>query len=242
VEIALSLAIIAFALVAIIGVLPTGLKVQKENLEETIVNQDGIFILEALRSGSKGIDELTNFVESITIKYGTASTVTFTNTTASVPNRLTNGLHIVGLLSTPKIEVLPNGASRSNSVTARVRAISGVASEKGKQSEELAFRYHLVSEVLPFTARPSGANAASSIDDLRHSLSLFRNLYEIRLTLRWPLYQRGTTWETGRGRKTFRTLVSGELRGFGPVNSPNYLYFFEPNTFSLTNSFTTVLQ
>jgi hypothetical protein len=40
VEIAISLAVIGFALVAIIGVLPRGLRVQRENREETIINQD----------------------------------------------------------------------------------------------------------------------------------------------------------------------------------------------------------
>src|SRR5213078_3899054 len=50
VEIALCLAIIAFALVAIIGVLPTGMRVQKENREDTIINQDGMFLVEAIRS------------------------------------------------------------------------------------------------------------------------------------------------------------------------------------------------
>ncbi|MBI2947111.1 MAG: type II secretion system protein, partial [Verrucomicrobia bacterium] len=53
VEIALSLAIIAFALVAIIGVLPAGVKVQQENREETVINQDGLYLLEAIRTGSK---------------------------------------------------------------------------------------------------------------------------------------------------------------------------------------------
>ena len=50
VEIALSLAIIAFALVAIIGVLPAVVKVQKEIREETIISQDGLYILEAIRT------------------------------------------------------------------------------------------------------------------------------------------------------------------------------------------------
>jgi hypothetical protein len=222
VEIALCLGIIAFALVGIIGVLPTGLKVQKENLEETIINQDGVFLLEAIRSGSKGADDLTNYVESVTVKYGTGTPIIFTNTTRNVANRLTNGLHIVGLLSTPKLERLPDGTIRSNSVTARIRAINGVASEKGKQAEDLSFRYHLISEVLPFSNRPAIG---------------LKNLYDVRLTIRWPLYQKAGTWEYGRGRKTFRTLVAGELHGFGPVRSPSYLYFFEPNSFTATNSF-----
>src|SRR4051794_32529323 len=65
IEIAFSLAIVAFALVAIMGVLPTGMTVQKDNREDTVINQDGMFWLESLRSGSHGIDDLTNYVETI---------------------------------------------------------------------------------------------------------------------------------------------------------------------------------
>jgi type II secretory pathway pseudopilin PulG len=66
VEIALSLAIIGFALVAIIGVLPAGLNVQKNNREETIVTQDANYFMDAIRSGARGLDDLTNNIISIT--------------------------------------------------------------------------------------------------------------------------------------------------------------------------------
>ena len=66
VEIALCLAIIGFALVAIIGVLPTGLNVQKENREETIINQEAAVWMDAIRNGAQGYDDLTNQVIAIT--------------------------------------------------------------------------------------------------------------------------------------------------------------------------------
>src|SRR5665647_1612048 len=49
VEIAICLAIIGFALVAIIGVLPLGMNTQRDNREETIINQDATVLLEAVR-------------------------------------------------------------------------------------------------------------------------------------------------------------------------------------------------
>ena len=55
VEIAISLGVIAIALVAILGVLPTGVRVQRDNREDTILNQEGVFWVEAIRSGSKGL-------------------------------------------------------------------------------------------------------------------------------------------------------------------------------------------
>ena len=66
VEIAICLAIIGFALVAIIGILPIGMSVQKDNREETIINFDANYLLNAIRSGALGQDELTNYVISIT--------------------------------------------------------------------------------------------------------------------------------------------------------------------------------
>src|SRR3954466_2814828 len=67
VEIALCIAVVAFALVAILGVLPTGMTVQKDNRDDGVINQDGRYWLEAIRSGARGLDDITNFVESITI-------------------------------------------------------------------------------------------------------------------------------------------------------------------------------
>ncbi|TAL01957.1 MAG: hypothetical protein EPO07_07905, partial [Verrucomicrobia bacterium] len=62
VEVAIALAVIGFALVAIIGVLPTGLEVQKNNREETIIDHDANYFLNAIRHGERGIDDLTNYV------------------------------------------------------------------------------------------------------------------------------------------------------------------------------------
>ena len=67
VEIALSIAIVAFAMVAIIGIMPTGFEAQRLNRGKTIINQDGAYLLETIRSGALGLDALTNFVDSIVI-------------------------------------------------------------------------------------------------------------------------------------------------------------------------------
>src|SRR5258707_10516100 len=66
VEIALCLAIIGFALVAIIGILPTGLSVQRDNREESVINFDANFLMEAIRTGARGQDDLTNSILIIT--------------------------------------------------------------------------------------------------------------------------------------------------------------------------------
>src|SRR5271156_3068044 len=66
VEVAISLAIIGIALVAIIGVLPMGMNVQRENREATVINQDATVFIEAIRNGARGLDDLTNYVYAIT--------------------------------------------------------------------------------------------------------------------------------------------------------------------------------
>ena len=66
VEIAICLAIIGIALVAIIGVLPIGMRTQRDNREETIINQDATVFIEAIRNGARGLNDLTNYVYAIT--------------------------------------------------------------------------------------------------------------------------------------------------------------------------------
>jgi type II secretory pathway pseudopilin PulG len=55
IEIAIALGVIAFALIAIIGILPTGLQTERDNREETIINQDARLLLEAIRSGGRDV-------------------------------------------------------------------------------------------------------------------------------------------------------------------------------------------
>src|SRR5438552_3367399 len=79
IEIAISLGVIGFALVAIIGILPSGMQVQRDNREETIVNQDLTVFLDAIRGGEKGLDDLTNYVYAITnvdTQYSAQGTIT----------------------------------------------------------------------------------------------------------------------------------------------------------------------
>jgi type II secretory pathway pseudopilin PulG len=175
VEIAISLAIIGFALVAIIGVLPIGMTVQKDNREETIINQDATVFVNAIRNGARGLDDLTNYVTMITEEVWTWVSPTkppqlvssnwfnYANSSLGEQFRLTSGYRIVGLLSTPKYVPLisPRGVSlglNSNRVVAYVRSISGAASEKTPTNyltisglaNSFSFSYRLTSEVIPY--------------------------------------------------------------------------------------------
>src|ERR1700744_4244934 len=80
IEIAIAIGVISFALVAIIGILPRGLNVQKDNREDTIVSEDANLFMQAIRAGgmmtndqfhniivpnAPGLNFLTNYVEGI---------------------------------------------------------------------------------------------------------------------------------------------------------------------------------
>jgi type II secretory pathway pseudopilin PulG len=244
VEIAFSLAIIGFALVAIIGVLPYGMNVQQDNREETIINQDATVFMNAIRNGVLGLDDLTNYVVAITNevwqypdgavkgnfvgRYG--YTLTSSSTTPQFP--LINGFRIVGLLSTPKYVRYTSGRQSgiiSNNVMAYVRSMSGPANEKFPQNnpsmEDLAFSYRMTSEVVPYGTNyydPSWVNQ----NNVTLVNNLQANLHDLRLLFRWPLRSQG---KLGQGGQSFRTLVSGQLlqTNVGEVN----LYFFQPRTY-----------
>lgn len=252
VEIALCLAIVGFALVAIIGVLPAGLNVQKENREDTILNQDATVWLDAIRSGSQGYDELTNYVDRIRVesyRYDTSNTVTPVKLAdlvgeqqagAGVDVVITNGQLIVGLLSTPRIYRAPNlaadGGFVSNYVTAYVRAINSSAADAPPQDNlnvrDLSFRYRMVVEVSPVTSFDPELIQTNATDHV-----LRDNLSDVRLLFRWPLKQPFSVMPApdpvaGNSRMSFRTQVGGPISLVANADYPKVPFFFlQPRQF-----------
>lgn len=255
IEIAIALAVIAFALVAIIGVLPTGINVQKDNREDTIVNQDGPYWIEAIRSGAKGLDHLTNFVESVTIRaFNQNSDVTTTHFHPDtfpgvtkpgnvVPDLLT-GERIIGLLSMPKYFPTDDPlVFITNEISARVHALSGAAVEQGTNSRDLGFAYQLKVENVPFSyfAFPTIAHSTNdnSPENLARSNRFYEvknmatyfadtnaNVHELRISLNWPLRADGVG---GPNRQQFRSLISSRqvVTNIAGTN----MWFFLPQNF-----------
>src|SRR5688572_9771155 len=151
VEIALSLAVVAFALVAIMGVLPTGMTVEKDNREDTLINQEGRYWLEAIKSGARGLDEITNYVESVRIDRITAGNKTNTVEFENTPTKPLSPTDIISLLSTPKYPDGPGGAL-TNRVIARLRPITGSAGDRapmqGTTTNNISFRYQMQVEIV----------------------------------------------------------------------------------------------
>ena len=252
IEIALCLGIIGFALVAIIGVLPAGLNVQKANREETIVDQDAAVWMNAIRNGAQGFDDLTNSVIGITnywTQYKADGTVDKSNNdgysfSGSIVRSLglpadvfplTNGQHIIGLLSMPKYlppaGPLSGGPYQSNYVVAYVQAMSGSAVEKAPQDNQTvrlaAFAYKMIPEIISYV--PVDTNAVNASATYRHFVwNLQTNLHDIRLTFRWPYLPNG---DVGNGRLTFRSMAGGSVASqnlFG-----QQVYFFQSSTYTI---------
>lgn len=237
VEIAISIAVVAFALVAIMGVLPTGLTVQKENREDTIINQEGRYWLEAIRSGARGLDDITNYVESIRVPFN-GTMVEFRNT----PETPLTARQIVGLLSSP---LQPSSATNNtNRVIARIKAITGAAVDQGGLTNETSFRYEMHVHLTPHRILPDNfvldtydANRRQGAYYMQQQAMIGNNLHDVRLVLRWPLYERGVAgWAAGNNRRTFRAQVAGLLNPVSLTEGGRTIDpeggFVQPNRFS----------
>lgn len=193
VEVALSLAIVAFAMVAIIGVMPMGLNVQKENREETIISQDAAVILEAIRAGNSS-SNLTALSSACMQMQGPI--------TALAVGSNSPALDIVRRLSIPRWDT----SYVTNLVQGHFRAMSGNLGDTATAANQMAFSYVVTSEVTNFTASPTIPTNGVGY--------LTNNLYEVKLTFQWPVYDGAPgvfPTRVGEKRLVVRTFISGQL-------------------------------
>jgi prepilin-type N-terminal cleavage/methylation domain-containing protein len=262
VEVAISLAIIGVALVAIIGVLPLGMRTQRDNREETVINQDATVFTEAIRHGQFGLNDLTNYVYAITnywqafgpngqaVRSGvdgysySHSRVTQKPPPMNMPVSpdrwpLTNGLHIIGLMSMPEFLDLswhPTNnmfsGGLSNHIVAYVRSLSGPAIEKPPQDNDIivgdAFAYRVLCVNAP-VAMDTNMFTLTAFEPNQppYNAALAASLHELRLTFLWPQLPSGAL---GKGRHTFRTMVAGQITQVFTNNQ--WLYFYQPQSFT----------
>lgn len=190
VEVALSLAIVAFAMVAIIGVMPAGLNVQKENREDTIISQDAAVILEAIRGGNAS-SNLTSLTAGVLQMNG----LTPSYVLAGAPTPL----DIIRRLSIPRWDT----SMTTNFVQAHFRAMSGNLGDTASTGA-MAFSYVVTAEVTNYAPNPYNPTG----------YQLTNNLYEVKLTFQWPVYDGGAgvfPTRVGDKRLVVRTFVSGQL-------------------------------
>jgi hypothetical protein len=221
VEIAIALGVIGFALVAIIGILPSGLQVQRDNRAETIINQDGTFWIEAIRSGAKGLDDLTNYVDSIKTPERT-----YVFGAAGFPQgEFLSGSNIISLLTCGVTNADPDQA-----VQAVVTAFSGSAAEKeyDKTARDLSFKYRMTVNITNAAYTTVSFSALAPPDPAVQPMESLFSLYEIRVTLEYPYLDTRATdpkYSPPR-RQSYRALVSRQLAV--KTDAGINCYFLEP--------------
>jgi type II secretory pathway pseudopilin PulG len=229
-ELALCIAVVGIALTAIIGVLPSGLNVQKQNREDTLISQDAQFLMETIRSGALAIPDLTNQVDFILWRRTGAERQEFyfrgPNYQESLPGTvipLTASWQVTALLGMPRYEAIPAGLVQ-NEVTAQFRTFSSPFSEKAYRGAggrpdpsrlETALRYLVTSENQVTPTRPplilnTYTNLAASNIVANQVLRIERGLSDLRLTFQWPVFRVGTDFRTGNSRRSYRSLLPGD--------------------------------
>ena len=257
VELALCIAVVSIAMVAIIGVLPLGMNVQKQNREDTIINQEAQILLEALRTASSSgapitniygdslpladrlwtfsnaADYLTNFVDfvAVTNVFGKSywrgpNYLKATGGDSADPSRapLMDGHMFLNALLTPLVET-NSGRLVTNLVFAQMRPITSPVSEYPVSLDQKAgpppdryddvFRYIVTAEVV--RSVPLGAQLYQDLE-YEQLRQLTNHLFEVRLTFEWPVtalnpdvHENNVRPSVGQNRRTFRTLLSGNL-------------------------------
>jgi hypothetical protein len=204
-----------------VGILPIGLNIQRDNRAETIINQDAIYWMEALRGGAQqSADDLTNYVDEITVN-GTRFLNVWLNPGANPSFR--NGREIMGLLST----VNPG----SNDVRAIVRTISGAGTEKAAVAaswagQELAVRYQLIARVSTVDTNSTvsfNQIVGAGVESLADASEPRNQLLEIELRFRWPVV--GNDVRNSTRRKVYRSMASRYVLIDTNTLSPVWLYY-----------------
>ncbi len=260
IEVAISLAIIGFALVAIIGVLPYGMNTQRDNREETVINQDATMLIEAIRNGAYGNDDLTNYVYAITnywqafdnqgLPNGGVNTAGYTYLAASYNGtlnscNLTNGARIIGLLSTP--EFIADGLSTNYPAVSSPYFAANIFGAMPMFSNHIIAYVRSISGVAAekppqdnpivqggaFTYRLYSVNSPMPVETNTYNSSRFaQKLSASQRELRLQF-----SWPVqpngaiGGNRQNYRVTIAGQVMPTNYFNYGQWLYFYQPQSF-----------
>jgi hypothetical protein len=78
----------------------------------------------------------------------------------------------------------------------------------------------------------SSLNVGGDYNQAYH-LNLATNLHNLRLTMRWPVFEQGTAWGVGRNHRTLRSLINGQTQWTLQDRSENRTNYnlAHPNTY-----------
>jgi type II secretory pathway pseudopilin PulG len=210
IEIAICLGIIAFALVAIIGILPAGLQVQRDNREDTIINQEGSYLLEAIRNGAEGIEDLSNRVNLIVVSNVTKETEL---DRYYQPDDKLTAKQIAGFLGRPS-ELGDDVLEVRALIYAGAGSAASLVSQWDTLDQRIDFKYQV-------TIRNFAYTNSNPVFSPKVQNALADYLRDVRLDIRWPVIERGNVVSVGIGRQNFRGQLSGRMV-FDDPNPKNY--------------------
>lgn len=241
VEIALAIAIVAFALVAIIGVLPTGLQVQRENREETILTQEAQLWLNLLTRSTTEIGYIIKHVELV-------ERVSSQSRNRFLPNiDYHTSDELLGLLTYPT-DLGGNNLDMNRHSIAYVRAINSPLTDQSSSllgiqfsiNTNTAFRYKLICRILnppvSYTLN-TNINEVNIPEELKllRSVNLKKTLlirnftHHILLEFYWPVYLVGdpnsegaNAYRIGRNKKVYEKLCNGTTLATQQYKEPFY--------------------
>jgi hypothetical protein len=230
-EVVLALAVVAFGLVAVLGVLPIGLNTNRDNRDETIIKHDVEFWMNAIRGGRLSMDAL-NHVEWVELKAGG---VVYRSEYAALARD--------GNPDNPTF--WPVFEDNNGKAALPPLAYRGTLKQAGWRKDVLGWMSvpdNLPShgEVVKFAKiRPLGSTLMNRLQSIKavaddgnvdyiHEAGdltftylletrinmVAENFWEIKLIARWPIIEEGTTADTvktGHGKKTFVAYINAPL-------------------------------
>jgi hypothetical protein len=237
-EVMLAIGVVAFGLVAVLGVLPAGLTVQKDNREETIIRYDAQYWMTVLRAGMQPTDALHQ-VEWVELQVDDGAS---TNVYRAHRPRLggdgagpewrdqlplfrghlkqtTWPTDVIGWMSIPDIGTEFGSVKK----TARVRAINGQLFDRiyGRKILVATKREFISEGDTAFHPLPGGEFAFSYLLETHIAPDPANaNLWRITLTFKWPVLDDPTLKDATKNAgdvktvstKSFTTLVGSPPR------------------------------
>jgi len=241
--------------VAIIGVLPTGMQVQKENREETMITQDARMLIEAIRTGSTNAHNLAGNLEWIqfyTNGVGGTNSLPFSarwfpfegngatnsrfglvppNTQYAANDPLYNhsgARDIIGHLSAPAYDTnfwAPGIPMGSIFQTNKFQTKARFLANSGNQLALEADSARQLSFSYLVTVEAFPQRVLGGTPLVRSN-----NVHELRLTFEWPVYGKDNAFNeprVGKYSRVFRATLAGQHLPAGDGSN----FFFHANQF-----------
>lgn len=233
-EVVLALAIVAFGLIAVLGVLPIGLNTNRDNRDETIIRHDMEFWMNAIRGGRLSMDAL-NHVEWVELNINDNNTTVYRAEYAALAR---DG-------NPDNADMWPAFVDKAGNAALAPLTYRGTLKQASWRKDVLGWLS--IPDSLPSYGsikkyakiRPLGSTLLNRLQSIKgvaadgtvgyiheggdltfsylletHINMMEPNFWEIKLVARWPIIEEGETADTvktGHGKKTFVAYINAPL-------------------------------